>query len=147
MSDYWDWLDKVQDFTDGIPYAGLPARAFFKLYKTNHSGWSALDNGYNKAKSIYNDTSLGAYEWRARHSNDYLLGHFWAKANARDLYNEQVAMQNDRKKNLGYNWKDSAYPRSAFNGAFGGSVGFANSSPLFDVNKAILDLYSGVSRW
>lgn len=147
MSGYWSYLDKVMDATDNVPFFGMGMRAFGTAYKTRNNAWYVLDKRYSKARKIYRDTSIDTYEWRAQHSNDWLLGRFWSKANARDLYAEQVAMQNDRKKNLGYNWKDNAYPRSAYGSAFGGSVGFANGSPIFDVNKAILELYNGVSKW
>lgn len=147
MSGYWSYLNKAMEYADNVPYFGMGFRSLGSAYKTRNNAWYVLDKNYNKAKRVYNNTSVDAYEWRAKHTNDPVIGRFWAKANARDLYDEQVAMQNDRKRNLGYDWKDNAYPRSAFGSAFGGSVGFANSSPLFDVNKAILDLYSGVSKW
>lgn len=147
MSDFWNWLDKLGDYADNVPFAGQGFRVYSHFYKTKNSGWKTLDKNYNLFKGVYDRTDLDAYEWRAKHSNDYLIGTFMRKANARDLYNEQVAMQNDKKRHTGYDWKDNAYPRTAFGSAFGGSVGFANSSPVYDVNKAILELYNGVSKW
>lgn len=112
--------------------------------KYDHAQW--MNKQYAKLKDIYNDTSLDAYEYRDRHSNDPIVGYWWKKANDRDLYEEKKQYQEDLKKNTGYNWKDNAYPRTSYGSAFAGT-GFTRKSPLFEVNDAIMSLYSGVKKW
>lgn len=142
----FDWsrsLDPAYLFGYGI-YQGSKYLYGYHTRKLKQAEW--MNKKYKELKDLYNDRSLDAYEYRDRHSNDPIVGYWWKKANDRDLYEEKKQYQEDLKKNTGYNWKDNAYPRSAYGGAFAGTGG-TRKSPLFEVNDAIMELYNGVRKW
>lgn len=142
----FDWsrsIDPAYLFGYGI-YKGSEYLYNYHSRKIKHAEW--MNSSYKNLKDLYNDRSLDAYEYRDRHSEDPIVGYWWKKANERDLYEEKKQYQEDFKKNTGYNWRDNAYPRSAYGGAFAGTGG-SRKSPLFEVNDAIMELYNGVKKW
>lgn len=148
MSYSFDWsraLDPAYLFGYGI-YKG--AETLYNVHPRGKSFQKKADwnnKMLKKTIDIYNDTSLDAYEYRERHSEDPIIGYWWRKANNRDYYAEKKKYQEDLKGNSGYNWKDNAYPRIAYGNAFGNSG--THKSPIFEVNDAVMSLYNGVRKW
>lgn len=137
----FDWsrsLDPAYLFGYGLYYF------FDRGYQVRKVKADWGNSRFNQVKDLYHDTSVDTYEWRANHSEDPVLGYWWKKANERDYNAEKKKYQEDLKKNTGYNWKDNAYPLTAYHTAFGYSGG---KSAAFEVNDAIMSLYNGVKKW
>lgn len=133
-------------YGDPLSYAFGYAISKFPGYftrKYDYANW--LNKANDRYRKMYYDTSIDAYEWRSKHSEDPVFGYWLKKANNRDLYEEKKKYQEDLKRNTGFNWRDNAYPRSAYGSAFAYSG--SHKSPAFEVNDAIMQLYNGVKRW
>lgn len=140
-------MSRDTHYGDPLSYAfGYAISAVPKYWKKKLNDVYKFNNAWHNVKDMYNRTDLDAYEYRKAHEHDPIIGYMYQRANLRD-YNAEIKQKaDDRQKNLGYSWKDTAYPRISYGSLYGDSAITSRDTPLFEVNQSILDLYNGAKK-